>query len=105
MRKVFNEEEYRRLKEFIVTNSENPDANRCCIFMRENLDITICFNDEILTACICEIGHYSIDIGLDVDKDIFDYLLGLSEGQEIDADKLDFYERIEGSTECCEFNK
>jgi hypothetical protein len=98
MRKTLSESEFLELKKYIVSNSVNPNADRCCVFFKDNIDITMCFDDATLTACICA----SCISEQDDPDDVFEYLIGLSKTAEINQKRYEFYEAFlkENWVEC-----
>jgi hypothetical protein len=106
MHKIFKQDEilvYQNFKRYIVSNSDIPNANRCCVYTGSNIECTICFNDAKMSVCICELT-YRIETGITINN-IFDYLLYLSEKGNVNKDREIFYlESIEPNSQCCEFN-
>lgn len=105
MKKLFCEEEFNQLKNYVLSNSETPNADRCCVLVHNNFDLTMCFNENTLTVCICNMS-YDIIEDMQLNSDIFSYLLTISEGQEINQNRINFYENnIEIATKCCDYNE
>lgn len=104
MRKIFKEKEYSLLKEYVVCNSNIPNADRCCVLMTEHMDLTMCFNNDLKSVCICT---YTAKEELNYLK-VFDRLLDMAvkyEYSKEDIKRIEFYkEKIEPVSECCELN-
>jgi hypothetical protein len=94
---------YLRLKKFIVSNSDNPNFDSCCVFYHSKITCTMCFNNERMSVVICKLT-YTIENGVDINN-IFDYLMYLSEKHIEDSKRFDFYtNEIEDKSQCCLFN-
>jgi len=101
MRKIFTKDEFESLKHYIISHSTNPDANRCHIYAKDGLRIALCFNEEELSVCLCEVTY---PLGFDY-LTLFDYICSLSKSSNIIQARVDFYEEfIEPITECCNLN-
>ncbi|MGE5438156.1 MAG: hypothetical protein ACM3O3_13160 [Syntrophothermus sp.] len=104
MIKFFNDKNtYSRLKRYIISNSDTPNNDRCCVFYHGKIQCTLCFNDDRMSIVICKLT-YTIENGVDINN-IFDYLLYLSEKHIEDSYRFKFYsEQIEPESQCCLFN-
>jgi hypothetical protein len=104
MKKVFCEKDFNQLKNYVLSNSETPNADRCCVLVHKNFNSTMCFNENTYTVCICSMT-YDIIEGMQLNSDMFSYLLSISENQDINQDRINFYEnKIETETKCCDYN-
>lgn len=102
MLKKFNSSDFFRIKNFIISNSVQPNCDRCSLLAYKDIVITLCCNERTHTVCICEGVNNTYDY-----NDIFTDLLELSKNSDYINKKYIFFynSEIECETECCDLNK
>lgn len=108
MKKIFDDvDEYYILKDFVISQSQNPNGDKCCILNIDDLLLTMCFNDKNLSVYICCKGDAILsEKETPFQITLFDFLLHMSKKSIVDQRKINFYYNyIEYECDCCKNNE